>query len=111
MVAYGKSGYQWIIENSIARANELGDYITGSEMFELAAPVRLNVVIFKLNKIDKTMAFLDKLNRSGRVFMTPTTLNGESCVRAAFVNYRTAAGDIAIAIHEMEAAYHSVLNG
>lgn len=110
MVAYGKSGYQWIVENSIARANELGDYISGSEIFKLAAPVRLNVVIFKLCAIERTMEFLERLNTSGKVFMTPTTLNGEICVRAAFVNYRTVADDIAIAISEMENAYRSMLN-
>ncbi|MCF0051962.1 pyridoxal-dependent decarboxylase [Dyadobacter sp. LJ53] len=110
LVAYGKSGYQWIIENSIARANELGHYITGSGTFELAAPVRLNVVIFRLRDADRTTAFLDRLNKSGNVFMTPTTLDGKSCVRAAFVNYRTNANDIVIAAREMEAAYDFVLN-
>ncbi|SKC06190.1 pyridoxal phosphate-dependent decarboxylase family protein [Dyadobacter psychrophilus] len=109
LVAYGKSGYQWIVENSIARANELGNYITGSVFFELAAPVRLNVVTFRLRGTEETMGFLDQMNKNGKVFMTPTTLDGISCVRAAFVNYRTTAADIVTAINEMEAAYHIVL--
>ena len=110
LVAYGKSGYQWIVENSIARAKELGEYIIESAFFELAAPVRLNVVCFRLLSTDRTMEFLDKMNKSGKVFMTPTTLDGNTCIRAAFVNYRTSTVDIAIAKKEMEAAYHFVVN-
>ncbi|MCE7072375.1 pyridoxal-dependent decarboxylase [Dyadobacter sp. CY327] len=109
LTAYGRAGFRWIVENSIARAHELGDYIIGSELFELAAPVRLNVVSFRLKKSNEVAGFLEKLNQNGKVFMTPTMLDGESAVRAAFVNYRTTSADIAIAIKEMEAAYHSLL--
>ncbi|WP_026632881.1 pyridoxal phosphate-dependent decarboxylase family protein [Dyadobacter alkalitolerans] len=108
LTAYGRAGFQWIVENSIARANELGGYITESEIFELSAPVRLNVVSFRLKKSDQVADFLEKMNKNGKVFMTPTTLDGKASVRAAFVNYRTTSADIAIAIKEMESAYHSL---
>lgn len=103
LTAYGRNGFEWIVQNSIARAEELGSYIESSEFFELAAPVRLNVVCFRLKSgIERMAAFLDQLNRRGKVFMTPTSLSGKSAIRAAFVNYRTGKEDILIAIREME---------
>ena len=103
LAAYGRNGFEWIVQNSIARAQEFGTYIQSSEHFELLAPVRLNVVCFRLKSGRERMpVFLDRLNRRGKVFMTPTLLSGEPAIRAAFVNYRTAEEDILIAIREME---------
>lgn len=103
LTAYGRNGFEWIVQNSIARAEELGSYIESSEFFELAAPVRLNVVCFRLKSgIERMAAFLDQMNRRGKVFMTPTSLSGKLAIRAAFVNYRTKKEDVLIAIREME---------
>lgn len=103
LTAYGRNGFEWIVQNSIDRANEFGAYIQSSEYFELLAPVRLNVVCFRLKSGRERMpVFLDRLNRRGKVFMTPTSLSGEPAIRAAFVNYRTEKEDILIVIREME---------
>lgn len=103
LTAYGRNGFEWIVQNSIARAEELGSYIESSEFFELAAPVRLNVVCFRLKSgIERMAAFLHQMNRRGKVFMTPTSLSGKLAIRAAFVNYRTKKEDVLIAIREME---------
>ncbi|MCE7068510.1 pyridoxal-dependent decarboxylase [Dyadobacter sp. CY326] len=103
LIAYGKSGFQSVVENSIARANELRAYIEQSESFELAAPVRLNVVGFRLKDLKADLgAFLTSLNEGGKVFMTPTTLQGKACIRAAFVNFRTTSEDVKIAIQALE---------
>lgn len=103
LTAYGRNGFEWIVQNSIARARAFGDYIQSSTDFELLAPIRLNVVCFRLKTGRERMpAFLDLLNRRGKIFMTPTSLSGESAIRAAFVNYRTDKSDILIAIREME---------
>ncbi len=102
LMAYGKSGFRWIIENNIDCAQQFSSYLANSPDFELTAPVRLNVVCFRLNEKENTGRFLDIYNKRGKVFMTPTVLNGEICIRAAFVNYRTSGKDIAIAIQELE---------
>lgn len=102
LMAYGKDGFRWIIENNIACARRFGHYLDESADFELTAPIRLNVVCFRLKAEAKTAAFLDLFNKRGKVFMTPTVLNGAMCIRAAFVNYRTSDQDIAIAIRELE---------
>jgi glutamate/tyrosine decarboxylase-like PLP-dependent enzyme len=104
--AYGRNGFKEIVANSMARAQELAGYISESRYLELTAPVRLNVVCFRLKDTPaKTSQFLAILNARGKVFMTPTTLNGGLCIRAAFVNYRTTIQDIRIAIEEMEETY------
>lgn len=103
LTAYGRSGFEWIVNNSIERAKQLGNYIQTSPGFELAAPVRLNVVCFRLKKqVELMPEFLKRLNRRGKIFMTPTLLSGQPAIRAAFVNYRTEKEDIMVAIREME---------
>ncbi|MGV3600142.1 MAG: pyridoxal phosphate-dependent decarboxylase family protein [Dyadobacter fermentans] len=103
LTAYGRKGFEWIVENSIACAQALGSYIETNAHFELAAPVRLNVVCLRLKEdTEKMPVFLKELNRRGKVFITPTVLSGEPALRAAFVNYRTEKQDILIAIREME---------
>ena len=104
LMAYGKKGYQDIVENSIEMANRLGDFIEGSPFFELLAPVRLNNVCFTLSnneKEDNVAAFLADLNHTGKVFMTPTIYNGKKGIRAAFVNWRTSKEDVEMIIREM----------
>ncbi|RDB05736.1 pyridoxal phosphate-dependent decarboxylase family protein [Runella aurantiaca] len=104
--AYGKKGYQEIVENSIQMAQLLGRFVQQSTDFELLAPTRLNNVCFTLKggeNQDKVDSFLTQLNQRGRVFMTPTVYNGKKGIRAAFVNWRTTEKDIQIAIAEMNA--------
>ena len=104
LVAYGKRGYQDIVENSIEMANLLGQYIENSNEFELLAPVRLNNVCFTLKGEEnqyKVQDLLTKLNDSEKVFMTPTIYNGKKGIRASFVNWRTTKNDIEIIIKEL----------
>ncbi|CAM1339186.1 pyridoxal phosphate-dependent decarboxylase family protein [Tenacibaculum aestuarii] len=85
--AYGKRGYQDIVENSIEMANILGQFIDRSKVFELLAPVRLNNICFTLSGTenqDKVLDFLIKLNDTEKVFMTPTVYNGKKGIRASF---------------------------
>ncbi len=103
--AYGKKGYQEIVENSIEMANQLGKLVEGSTAFELLAPVRLNNVCFTLasaSNQDKVTHFLATLNETGKVFMTPTVYNGQKGIRASFVNWRTIKEDVALVYNEME---------
>nr|WP_315193606.1 pyridoxal-dependent decarboxylase [uncultured Flavobacterium sp.] len=99
LVAYGKEGYQDIVENCIRLSNNFGKFISESDDFELLAPVRLNTVCFKLKNIDKQEkinTFLSLLNETGKVFLTPTVYKGNKGIRAAFVNWRTTEIDILI---------------
>lgn len=107
LMAYGREGFAWMVENSVQHAQHFGRYISGSKYFKLSAPVRLNVVCFELQQPEHNAAFLAALNVRGKVFMTPSVLNGKSCLRAAFVNWRTEEKDVLLAIAEMEAVLTS----
>lgn len=102
--AYGKKGYQNIVENSVEMARLLGDFIKTNDRFELLAPVRLNNVCFTIkgeNDKSKVLRYLNALNDSGKVFMTPTIYKGKQGIRASFVNWRTNSSDINIIIDQM----------
>ncbi|MDQ0783423.1 glutamate/tyrosine decarboxylase-like PLP-dependent enzyme [Chryseobacterium sp. W4I1] len=99
IMAYGKKGYQDIVENNIKRSQQFGQLIKNSNDFKLLAPVRLNTICFTLKderKQDAVGKFLEMLNGTGKVFMTPTFYNGHKGIRAAFVNWRTGDKDIQI---------------
>jgi glutamate/tyrosine decarboxylase-like PLP-dependent enzyme len=103
--AYGKAGYRDIVENSIEMARHLGQFIEQSNAFELLAPVRLNNVCFTLSgeeSQDKVPVFLEQLNETGKVFMTPTVYNSKKGIRASFVNWRTTKQDVETVISEMK---------
>lgn len=105
LVAYGKKGYQDIVENSILMAQIFGEYLENHTQFELLAPTRLNTVCFTLVGEEgqvKVSSFLSKLNATGKVFMTPTMYDGKKGIRAAFVNWQTNEQDIEIVKAEME---------
>jgi glutamate/tyrosine decarboxylase-like PLP-dependent enzyme len=103
LVAYGRNGFESIVSNSIEMARRFGEGIQNRDYLELTAPVRLNVVCFRLKKSpEKTAEFLKMVNRRGKIFMTPTLLSGNVSIRAAFVNYRTVESDIEIAFREMD---------
>ncbi|WP_431610485.1 pyridoxal phosphate-dependent decarboxylase family protein [Chryseobacterium sp. 'Rf worker isolate 10'] len=97
LMAYGKSGYQEIVDKNISWAKQLGELIENSNDFKLLAPVRLNTVCFTLKddaRQDEVGLFLEKLNDTGKVFMTPTFYNQHKGIRAAFVNWMTDEKDI-----------------
>ncbi|KQC01381.1 pyridoxal-dependent decarboxylase [Pedobacter sp. Hv1] len=102
LTSYGRSGYEELIEKNVEMALLFADFITIDTNFELLAPVRLNTVCFTLSNESLVGSFLDQLNATGKVFMTPTFYNGKKGIRAAFVNWRTTAEDIAIATDEMK---------
>jgi glutamate/tyrosine decarboxylase-like PLP-dependent enzyme len=105
LMAYGRKGYQDIVERNVDNAKHLGDLITQSIDFQLVAPVRLNCVCFTLcgKPQAEVTLFLNKLTESGRVYMTPTVYLGQPAIRAAFVNWRTEKADVDLAFVEMNA--------
>ncbi|MBV4356014.1 pyridoxal phosphate-dependent decarboxylase family protein [Pinibacter aurantiacus] len=109
LMAYGEEGYKNIVETNIEQALIFGELINQSDGYTLAAPVRLNTVCFTVKeekgRKEKIMAVLAELNKRGKVFMTPTIYKGMSCIRAAFVNWRTTQEDVDIAVVELNKVF------
>ncbi len=105
LTAYGKRGYQALVEQSIQLAAQLGARLEATGLFTLSAPVRLNVVCFTIthtgDRAGKLQVIGDALQASGRVFVTPTQYQGVPSLRAALVNWRTGEENIRIVVEEL----------
>ncbi|MEL7534275.1 MAG: pyridoxal-dependent decarboxylase [Bacteroidota bacterium] len=94
--AYGKRGFQEIVERNAHLAQMLGAWLESHPDFRLLAEVRFNVVCFSLAAGGDINAYLKRLTQAGQVFLTASAYQGQSCIRAAFSNWRTQKEDIAI---------------
>ena len=101
--AYGRSGYAAMVERHLALARRVGEQVEAAPELELLAPVKLNVVCFRLHPpgFDDESA-LDELNRrvgaavieDGRVYFGTTIYRGHVCFRPAIVNWLTTERDV-----------------
>jgi hypothetical protein len=62
------------------------------------------------NKKERIQSILKFLRKRGKIFITPTVYNGDTCLRAALVNWRTSKEDIDIATEELNLAYKEIVS-
>lgn len=86
---------------AIARTCRLAKYLEArlgeTELFEVCAPVTLNIVCFGLRRPGDgalNKAIVIDLQEHGVAAPSTTVLNGRTVIRAAIVNHRTTAADI-----------------
>src|SRR4030095_7481395 len=74
---YGVAGLQKNVRAHVALAQKFASWIEESADFEIAAPVPLNLVCFRHRGGDEiSRALLERLNQSGKIYLSPTILNG-----------------------------------
>jgi aromatic-L-amino-acid decarboxylase len=85
---YGLEGLQKMIREHIRLADLFRGWVEESPVFQLMAPVPLSLVCFRLNdgrpeaELDGlNRGFLDRLNATGRLLLTHTTLGGKYVLR------------------------------
>ena len=79
---YGIEGLQHHIREHVRLARQFAEWVARDSRFELAAPVPLNLICFRLRAGDEANQLLmDRLNRSGDLFLTHTKLNGKLTLR------------------------------
>jgi aromatic-L-amino-acid decarboxylase len=90
---YGVQGLQYHVRRHVALAQEFAAWVRQDARFELAAPAPLNLVCFRLRAGDAfNQALQDRLNGSGRLYLTHTRLNDRFalrlCVGQTHTDYR-----------------------
>ncbi len=97
------------IENCCAVAQLLAQKIEHSNAYDLAAPIALNIVCFRLRSDDSGHSGGDAnrkivmdLHASGIAAPSLTTLDGAPAIRCAIVNHRTAPEHIELFMTELE---------
>jgi len=79
---YGIKGLQHHIRAHVALAQKFVEWVRDDARFELAAPVPLNLICFRLKNGDEAnQKLMDRLNRSGGLYLTHTKLDGRFTLR------------------------------
>ncbi len=79
---YGVEGLQHHIREHVALAQRFAEWVRGDERFELGAPAPLNLVCFRHKGGDGVnQALMDRLNRSGDLYLTHTRLDDKLTLR------------------------------
>jgi glutamate/tyrosine decarboxylase-like PLP-dependent enzyme len=100
--AYGRDGYQAMVERHVALARRLAEQVDAEPELERLADVPLNVVCFRYRPAGVEEAELDELNTrlgravldDGRVYFGTTIYAGKVAFRPAIVNWSTEAVDV-----------------
>jgi aromatic-L-amino-acid decarboxylase len=86
--SYGVEGLQEIIRRHIQLAQMFQEWAQDDPSFEVLAPVPLSVVCFRLNDgrpedqlNDLNQRLLESVNRTGKAFLTHTSLRGKYTIR------------------------------
>lgn len=79
---YGVEGLQALVREHVRLAGLFAEWVAADPRFELAAPPVLNLVCFRLREGDEaSRALLEKLNASGKMYLTHTVLDGKYALR------------------------------
>jgi aromatic-L-amino-acid decarboxylase len=93
--AFGRAGMCNRIREHLRLAHLLAEWIQGDNRFELAAPVVMPVVCFRFVGADDSKAdmlnsaIVERINASGRAYLTQTKLRGRTAIRIGLGNVLT----------------------
>jgi len=95
---YGVEGLRHHVRRHVALAQEFARWVTASADFELAVAPPLNLVCFRhKGSDDLNRVLLERLNRSGRLYMSHTELNGRYALRLCVGQTHTEEAHVAAA--------------
>ena len=87
---YGVSGLQAFIREHIRLAKLFASFVESDARFELLAPVPFSTVCFRLRRGDaETQRLIDRVNASGRIFISHTNLKERLAARFSIGNARS----------------------
>jgi aromatic-L-amino-acid decarboxylase len=79
---YGVEGLRHHIRRHVELTNWLAEQVKADQRFEISAPVTLNLLCFRLKATDDVnQKLLQRLNKSGKIYLSHTKLNGKYVLR------------------------------
>ncbi|EDV27473.1 uncharacterized protein TRIADDRAFT_21756 [Trichoplax adhaerens] len=101
--SYGRTGLQEHVRKHVRLAGMFADFVRMDARFELAAKPTLGLVCFRLKGASSlNEAFLDSVNNTGKLHLTPTTLRGKSAIRFCICSNITNDADVRFAWQVIE---------
>jgi aromatic-L-amino-acid/L-tryptophan decarboxylase len=92
---YGAEGLRAILREHIRLAELFASWVDESDDWELVAPQRFSLVVFRRIGTDEdNERILERVNDSGEIFITHTKLDGRYVLRLAIGNARTTEADV-----------------
>jgi aromatic-L-amino-acid/L-tryptophan decarboxylase len=92
---FGREGIAEMIRRNICWAREFAAWVDADARFERVAPVPFSVVCFRYKGTDEqNQELLDRINATGKVFLSHTALNGQYVLRVALGNLGTTRTDV-----------------
>jgi aromatic-L-amino-acid decarboxylase len=92
---FGAEGLRAIQREHVRLAELFADWVDADPDWELVAPQRFSLVVFRRNgSDDENEAVLERANASGEMFLSHTKLNGRYVLRLAIGNARTTEDDV-----------------
>jgi len=92
---YGREGVSRILRRHLEWAQEFARCVESDPAFELCAPVPLSTICFRLKAgDDPSRTLLDRVNATGKVFLSHTVLDGRFVLRFAIGNIATTREDV-----------------
>jgi len=114
---YGTTGYTQALDHDIALASYLAGRVNADSVFELMTPASLSVVCFRvapsgvagddLNDLNKKV--LERLQLSGRAFLSSTVLDDRFVLRACFVNPLSGERDVDAMLDALKTITHEMV--
>ena len=92
---YGADGLRALQREHVRLARLFASWVEAEPGWELVAPQRFSLVVFRRNGTDAdNEELLERANRSGEMFISHTRLNGRYVLRLAIGNARTNENDL-----------------
>jgi glutamate/tyrosine decarboxylase-like PLP-dependent enzyme len=93
---HGRQAYEELIDRQIRLASEMADWFRKSEDFDLALPMKLPILNFRVKlsggdaeQAAANKALVDEVTRDGKLWISHTYVNGKSVCRMMIISYFT----------------------
>ena len=98
MMAYGKEGYEHIVNTNCQLATMMGELMAGEKYFKILNDIRLNIICYTINVENSTPELIQNytniLRSKGITYSNTTNYNGIPAIRICVSNWLTTEDDI-----------------